>query len=265
MKKVLFLQLIALVSLLSACRKEVLTEQTEPTEEYTQTAGDRVGQQLRSITYSISSPQSAYFGYDLKGRMNVVADQEDSAIVSFNRKDSVFIKERRFTENREVFDFKGRIDAKGRVLSGHASVSYNLYLPYEADYTFTYNPDGSMASQTIQRSNGQLIQYLYGYQSGDLIQEQVFRDGQAEFTLDYEFYTNMTDKTGVERTKFYGAHNGLSGKPSKHLIKAIKATSGNGTTMWTRQLVYHLDGNGYPDYADVTSSTWGNYTMYFHY
>lgn len=268
MKKFLFLQLIILSAFFAACNKDQMTEM--PSQPDTpETAADPRGQsapmpRLTSISYSLEKLSPILFGYEGKGRLNMIDEGEDSTNIVF-KSDSVFIKEFRKAENRFVFDFKGKMDNKGRVVSGQAQVSYNINFPHVANYSFQYNIDGYMTNQLIKRSNNTDTEYFYTYQNGDLKEMRVYRDGLIDFSIQYDYHLNMTDKTGVEMNKFYPGHNGLSGKTNKHLVKMVKGMMSNGTVSWTQAMTFHLDAKGYPDYADVQSSAWGDYKMFYQY
>lgn len=254
MKQALVLFLSATAIFLNACHKDDST----PTPPVTKT-----GKLLISTTYS-GVFQPVTLKYDAQGRLVQVEDDEDRDTYTF-KGDSVFIKEFRKTENRYVYDFKGKMDAKGRIISGKASASYVINSPYVATFAFEYDAQGYMVKQITDRSDQYDYVYEYTHQNGDMVKSRVYLNGALQYGADYEYYTDMANKTGLEGNKFYGYQNGLTGTPSQHLMKKATGINDKGESGWTAGYTYQLDADGYPASAKGTSSSFGDYQIFYSY
>lgn len=256
MKKVFFLQLLAAALLLNACHKEDEPISSNPGETKTKL--------LTGLRYSQEKFQPLDLDYDSKGRVKLVEDNEDRDTYEF-RGDSVFIKEFRKTDNRYVFDFKGKMDAKGRVISGKASVSYLVHAPYTATYSFEYDAQGYQTKEICLRSDNQNYEYRYEHENGDLVKQRAYLNGQLEYGADYTYYPDLPNNSGIEFNKFYSCPNGLSGTPSQHLMKSATGINSEGQSGWHFEYSYQMGIDKYPVSADIQSTSWGNYQMFYQY
>lgn len=200
--------------------------------------------------------------YDAKGRVIRMNDGEDASTVSYSG-NQVQIKEIRETENREVFNFTGKLNSNGWVTEGNGVSSYNG-IPRNVQYVFEYDAAGYMTRKTANYNQGESIyDYHYTYKNGDMATMDVFVNGVYDYGGAWEYDENTQDRNGLNWEHLNVAST-FTGKTNKHL--ATKYTGfRDGKVSWYANYVYGFDANGYPTSNAVSISNGNVYTVYYQY
>lgn len=220
----------ALLLVMGACQKDPSTDPSTA-----QSKPPAKAKQLMAIEYRGLNSSGATFEYDSKGRVTKVADGEDVATYKYTGNE-VEISEWRIAENREVFKFKGKLNADGNLYEGTATSNYSQSFVYQQKHTYEYTTDGYLAKATMSRDNGDLYEYIYHYKGGHLIRQDNYRNGALDYAFYWEYSSGNPDKSGLNVYAFVPTNKCL-GKP--------------GTELWTK---YTLKRPGVAD--QVTTATY---------
>ncbi len=226
---------LSLLVLFSACKKE------DPIEVPVE-----AGKRLVGISTDGDEGPPSSIEYDDNGRVVKYEDAEDLTRFSY-KGNEVSITEWRKTENREVFNFKGLLNAKGQLYYGTAHSSYNLNNVEEQVYTFEYDANGYMIRKTRNGNQGASIYvYEFSYEHGDMKEYKVYWNGAFNYGGAWEYDLSKQDKTNLNSQQFNGP-NKFTGKTNRHL-----ATKYTGNTGWYVNMVYTFDAQGYPSSNTLT-------------
>ncbi len=237
----------ALITLFSACKKDDSIVIPAP-----------VSKKLTGITYENNQFAPESIEYDAQGRISRYVGSEDILTYTY-KNNEVVITEWRVTDNREVFSFKGQLNAAGNITKGSGTSSYNAGTNQTVDYTFEYNASGNMVKKTQNINQGTSI-YVFDYifnGSGDMTEVKVYLNGVYSYGGTWEYDNTKKNKFGLNSEQFYGP-NAFTGKPNQHM--AIKYT---GSTGWFVDMVYTYDNQGYPNSNTLKYSDGDTYKLFY--
>lgn len=245
---------LLLLVLFGACKKDNDTK-PEPTPT--------VAKRLVSYQYDYNPGVSTLIKYDDKGRVIYFKDDDsDEAVVTYTGNE-LRVKIKRLSENRDVFNFVGQLNAAGYVKEGSAASSYNANALQQVQYKFEYNASGQLTRKTQTYSNGDVYDYTYKYKDGNLESFKVLLNGAYSHGAAYEYDPAKLDKTGLGWE--LGLPNTFSGKPSKNHSVKYTSLREDGTVSWFSTLENTLDSEGYLSKIAVNSSNGNKYTVTYQY
>ena len=247
-------QLAALLLLtLIACNKVDLTE-PDPTVPTT------APKKLTGISYADNKYLPTLISYDSKGRVVKVDDGDDVSTITYTGNE-VHIVEFRKSENREVFNFKGKLNSKGLLTEGGGTASYSGTVRQEK-YTMEYDADGQMTRRIMDFNNGETIyEYRFTYQNGNLTGMEVYKNGVYDYSGVWEYDLNTKDWSGLNWNQF-NTGNSFTGKTNKNLAKKYTGYR-DGKVSWYADYVYTFDTAAYPVTNTVSISNGNKYTLIY--
>ena len=178
--------------------------------------------------------------------MQVVREETGNEISSYQfTKDSVIIREFHKDENRYVYEFKGRLDGKKRLLSGTAFSSYVTTAPDTVHQFFTYNKAGALSMEKRISNLTDTFVVTYEYEDNVVAKVKTYSNGQLYNTKEYTYYDDELSNGLPEEVKFRKNVNNLVGVAGHKLIRKITSIGGNGKEKYKLNYEYQMDGNGY--------------------
>lgn len=240
---------LLLLVVFGACKKDNDTKpQPTPT----------IAKRLASFQYDYAASPSV-IKYDDKGRVIYFKeDDSDEATITYNGSE-VRIKIKRLSENRDVFNFVGQLNAAGNIKEGSAASSYNANALQQVQYKFEYNASGQLTKKTQTYSNGEVYEYTFVYKNGNQESFKALKNGAYDHGGAYEYDASKLDKSGLGWE--LGVPNTFSGKPNKNLSVKYTSLNEDGTTRWFSTLTNTLDSDGYLSKTDVNSSNGNKYAV----
>ena len=220
----------SLLILFSACKKD------DPIQ-----IPEAVSKKLTGFTYENNQYAPETIEYDAQGRVSRYVGSEDITTFTYLGNE-VTISEWRLTENREVFNFKGQLNAKGNIYKGSGTAKYIAGTTNQEDYTFEYDANEYMIRETRNINQG-ASSYVFDYtynSDGNLSEYKVYYNGDYSYGGSWVYDTSKKEKTGLNWQQFVGP-NTFTGKTNQHM--AIKYT---GNTGWYVDMSYTYDNQGYP-------------------
>jgi hypothetical protein len=182
---------------------------------------------------------------DTEGRITSV--ETDLEINRFDfGKDSVTFTEFSKTENRIVYEFKGKRDSTGKLMSGIATASYSVSSPDTVIHHFEYNAEGYLVKEFRDYGKNSVYAIIYEYEHGDAVKIYTYYNDELYNTKELEYFTDKKNLTGLEDFKFRRTINSLAGKTSNHLVKKITSTARNGKLNYSFNYEYETDEEGLP-------------------
>ncbi len=247
MKNISIIALLFVVAL-GACKKD---DSTNPV-----VVPPTVAKRLTAFTYDDNYSDPISIKYDSKGRVTEYNEGDDITTNTYTANE-VHIVEFRKSENREVFNFKGILNAQGNIVSGTGISTYNSSSPQLVEYTFEYNPAGYLTRKTRVVNNGaQEIVTYYTYSNGNQTSFKDYVDGVYDHGADLEYDNNKIDKSGLSDN--FSSSNTFCGKANKNML--IKYTANSpGSSGWFANFSYTMDADGY---AKTGTTTLSNGTSY---
>lgn len=251
MKHLIFIAFMAL-TLAPSCKKE----DTPPTF-----ASNKL---LTSIEYQYSDDTSSVeYTYDNKSRV-ITSDDGDDQVTYEYTNNEVIIKEWRTSENREVFYFKGTLDANGYISAGTATSKYSPNFTYQQQHTYEYDANGYLTKATILRDNGQKYEYRYTFSGGNLMKQESFTNDVLDVYFLYEYASGYPNNTKLSSTSHFLPVNTLMGKNSAQ--KNVKFTRVRpGVPDDSTVNSYTTDADGYVVRQNSVQLNGSTYTVLYHY
>lgn len=160
--------------------------------------------------------------------------------------DSVTFTEFSKTGNRIVYEFKGKKDSTGKLMSGTATSSYSVNSPDTVKHNFEYNADGYLVKEFRDYGKGNIYSIIYEYEQGDAVKIYTYYNDELYNTKTLAYYTDRKNLTGLEDFKFRKNINGLAGKTSSHLVKKITSLARDGKLNYSFDYEYQTDEEGLP-------------------
>lgn len=191
------------------------------------------------------SASSTWLTKDSVGR--IISLENNAEINSFRFwADSVLLTEYSKTEDRVVYTFKGRHDTAGKLISGKAIATYDVYAPDTVLHRFEYNTGGYLVKE--YRDYGKTGTYIiaYEYDGNDVVKISTWLNNVLNNTKELAYYKEKNNLTGLEDFKFRRNINSLAGNSSRHLVKQITSTAGNGRRNYSFNYEYETDEDGFP-------------------
>ena len=246
-----FALLLALV--FGACKKDdiVLPDPNTPD----------TAKRFMGFTYEGNKYAPVTVEYDSKGRVTRLDEGEDVSTLTYTGNE-VSISEWRKEDNREVFNFKGKLNALGNMTEGSGTSEYNKGQLRQVKYSFEYNAEGYIAKKTQNYDNGATVyEFLYTYKDGNLTGFQVLTNGVYEYGGSWEYDTTHEDKTGINWNHF-NPGNTFTGKTNRNV--AVKYTGHRpGTPDWYSTSTFVYDSEGYPVSNAVNVSNGNAYKLLY--
>ncbi len=250
MKHLIFIAFVALV-LTPSCKKD----------NSIQPASKKI---LTGIEYQYSSDTSyAYFTYDQQGRVLTGSDGEDTSTFQYNGNE-VTIVEWDSVENREVFSFKGTLNANGLLAGGNATSKYSPNYVYQQQHQYEYDANGYMTKASIQRDNNTNFEYRFSYTNGNLTQMDSYNKDGLTNTYLYEYNGNNPVKTNIVWLNYFLPANTITGKNSAQNPTKITRKRTNAPDEVTTY-AYTLDADGYVVRQNVQLPDGTTYNVLYHY
>lgn len=246
---------LLLLVVFGACKKDNDTKPTpkEPT----------VAKRLVSYHYDNNPAASTLIKYDDKGRVIYFKDDDsDEAVVTYTGNE-LRVKIKRLSENRDVFNFVGQLNAAGNIKEGSAASSYNANALQQVQYKFEYNASGQLTKKTQTYTNGEVYDFMYKYKDGNLESFKALLNGAYDHGVAYEYDPAKLDKTGLGWE--LGFPNTFSGKQSKNLSVKYTSLREDGTAKWFNIFEHTLDSEGYLSKTTNTSSSGNKYSIFYQY
>lgn len=189
---------ILLFSFLVACHKE---DQPETLPE----PGPDTVKRLALMTNETLPENWLKLKYDNKGRVILSEDDEDKYTVTYTGNE-IHVVNFRKTENQVVFDFTGKLNAQGNIISGTGTSNYTQL--YQEKHSFEYDAAGNMTKKVLDRNNGEIVYtYQYMYKNGNLEGYDVYVNGVYDYGGRFEYYTDKIDKSGLNWNHFDTPNN----------------------------------------------------------
>ena len=160
--------------------------------------------------------------------------------------DSVMLTEFSKTANRIVYEFKGKRDSTGKLMSGVATASYSVSSPDTVIHHFEYNTEGYLVKEFRDYGKNNLYTIVYEYEQGDAIKIYTYSNDELYNTKSLEYFTDRKNLTELEDFKFRKNINSLAGKTSNHLVKKISSVARNGKLNYSFDYEYETDEEGLP-------------------
>jgi hypothetical protein len=160
--------------------------------------------------------------------------------------DSVLISEYSKTEDRIVYTFKGRLDTAGKLISGKAIATYDVYAPDTVQHLFEYNAGSYLVKEYRDYGKTGTYTIAYEYEGSDVIKISTWLNNELNNTKELAYYKEKNNLTGLEDFKFRRNINSLTGNSSRHLVKQITSTAGNGKRNYSFTYEYETDEDGMP-------------------
>jgi len=182
---------------------------------------------------------------DSEGRITSMETAADRNTFVFQA-DSVVLREFSKTDNRIVYEFKGRRDMTGKLVSGVAIASYAINSPDTVMHYFEYNTTGYLVKEVRDYGKSGVYAIVYDYEEGDATRISTWYNNQLYNTKTLEYYTDKDNLTTLEDFKFRKNINGLAGKTSSHLVKKITSVARTGKLNYSFNYEYETDEEGLP-------------------
>lgn len=160
--------------------------------------------------------------------------------------DSVTLTEFSKTENRIVYEFKGKRDSTGKLISGVATASYSVSSPDTVAHYFEYNAEGYLLKEFRDYGNHNVYTIVYEYEQGDAIKIYTYYNDELQNTKSLEYFTDKKNFTGLEDFKFRKNINSLAGKTSNHLVSKVSSVTRTGKLNYSFNYEYETDEEGLP-------------------
>lgn len=200
--------------------------------------------------------------YDSKGRVIEVDGDEDIYTITYQN-NQVHVSEFRKAENRIVFDFTGKLNAKGHVTEGSGTSSYTGKV-YQETYKFEYDAAGNLVMKFLDRNNGELtFRYDYFYKNGNLSGFDAYMNGVLDYSGAYEYYADREDRSKINWEQFSTA-NTFTGNVNKNLMSKYTGFR-DGKESWHVNFTYDFDADGYPVSATAAYSSGKTYILSYKY
>ena len=200
---------------------------------------DSANPQLETrLTFDLVNP------FDL---VNHVTKEESGIEAVFYEylRDSVIIKEFNKEESRFVYEFRGRLDSRGRLISGTATSSYVSTTPDTVQHFFEYNEDGFLSKETRLTNFTDSFVIKNEYDGKNLKQQLTYSGGVLYNTKDFEYYSHLLNPGLPEGFKFRNNLNNLVGRSGESLIKKITSIGKNSKKKYIQTYEYQNAGEGY--------------------
>jgi YD repeat-containing protein len=183
------------------------------------------------------SASSTWLMKDSAGR--IISVENNVEVNSFRFwADSVLLTEYSKTEDRIVYTFKGRRDSSGKLISGKAIATYDVFEPDTVQHRFEYNAGGYLVKEF--RDYGKTGTYIiaYEYDGSDVVKISTWLNNVLNNTKELAYYKEKNNLTGLEDFKFRRNINSL--------VKQITSTAGNGKRNYSFNYEYETDEDGMP-------------------
>lgn len=243
-----------LLIVFGACKKD---PDTNPTPQL-DAAKRLIGYQYEDDKYAPLTIE-----YDGKSRVTRMDGGEDITVVTYSD-NQVHIKETRKAENREVFNFTGKLNAQGNVAEGEAISNYSKAIINQVKYKFEYNAEGYM-TRKIQDFNAgdRVYDTHYTYENGNLTHYKTYVNGVYDYGGTWEYDHTKKDKSGLN-WEHLGIANTFTGKANQNLAVKYTGLRPDGPS-WYSVSTYTMDSDGYPVSCAVNISNGNQYKLLYQY
>ena len=229
--------IIALLLLLvmGACKKD----QDDPSTIVDPIASKK----LMGYTYENNQYNPGVIEYDAQGRVISFDDGEDKSTITYNGNE-VKINEWRKSENREVYNFVGTLNAQGNLVEGAGVSMYNQGIVQQLQCSFEYDASGYMTRKIQNYNNGaNIYDYKYTYEGGNLTSFKVYVNDVYDYGGVWEYNTTQKDRIELNWEQF-GPPNTFTGKTNKNLASKYTGVR-PGASSWFVDFIYTYDSAGY--------------------
>lgn len=187
---------------------------------------------------------SACLTKDEQGR--IIGIENETEINTFRYwADSLLFLEHTKPETRIVYEFKGKLDSAGRLLSGVAVAAWGDYTPDTVYHRFEYHA-GFLVKEFRDYGKAGIYTITYEYKNDDVIKICTWHNNVLYNTKELEYYTGKKNLTGLEDFKFRKNINNLVGNTSRHLVKKITSVGRGDKVNYSFNYEYETDGEGLP-------------------
>jgi hypothetical protein len=241
MKKLLFAALF--LSLFVACKKD--DDDNQPAEPKAKI--------FAGFDYDNPDAYSDVISYDGSGRVVKVEDAEDRTTLEYSG-NNVKVKVFRKSENREVYDGSGVLNAQGYLVSMAGTSAYSSPDALETfTLTLEYNANGQVTKRILNYDNGtRVYDYRYTYTNDNLTERKSYYNGVLSYSGKWE-YGDAPNKLNVD-WEYFDCANTFTPKMCKNMPVKYTAYKSDGTQNWWVEHTYTFDANGYPKVCDNTYS-----------
>jgi YD repeat-containing protein len=194
---------------------------------------------------STDAASSARLEKDPQGRISSLENNAEVNAFKFWA-DSTLLTEYSKTENRIVYEFKGKLDSAGKLMSGLAIASYSSWKPDTISHRFEYNAAGYLVKEFRDYGKAGTYTIVYEYEAGDAVKIYTWFNNELYNTKELEYYPQKDNLTGLEDFKFRRNVNNLTGNVSRHLVKKISSVARNGKLNYSFNYEYETDEAGLP-------------------
>lgn len=194
---------------------------------------------------STDAASSTRLEKDLQGRITSMENNAEVTAFKFWA-DSMLLTEYSKAENRVVYEFKGRLDHTGKLVSGLAIASYSSWKPDTVSHRFKYNVAGYLVKEFRDYGKAGTYTIVYEYEEGDAVRIYTWFNNDLYNTKELEYYRKKDNLTGLEDFKFRRNINNLAGNISRHLVKKITSLARNGKLNYSFNYEYETDEEGLP-------------------
>ena len=245
---------LLLLIVFGACKKD---------QENTQILQPNAAKRLVGFQYEGDKYAPLTIEYDGKSRVIRMDGGEDVSIVTYSG-NQVHIKETRKAENREVYNFTGKLNAQGNVVEGEAISNYSEAIVNQVKYKFEYNAEGYM-TRKIQDFNAgdRVYDTQYTYENGNLTHYKTYVNGVYDYGGTWEYDHTKKDKSGLTWEHF-GVANTFTGKANQNLAIKYTGLRPDGSS-WYSVSTYTMDNEGYPVSCAVSISNGNQYKLLYQY
>jgi hypothetical protein len=192
----------------------------------------------------VANSGSTPLEYDSQGRVTKFSDTEDVSSITYSGNE-VQIKEWRNSENRQVLDLKGKLNAQGNITEATGTSEYNKNTIIQIKYTFEYDANGYMIRKIYNANNGATIyDHKYTFKGGNLSEVKVYLNGVLDYGGLWDYDPLKPDKNDFNWNQF-GPPNQFIGKMNKNLAVKYTGTRPDASSWWVTNN-YTLDKEGYP-------------------
>ncbi len=251
MKHLIFIAFAA-ITLAVSCKKDDTNLTNDPVKI------------LTGIEYQYTDDTSkVQYTYDAQGRL-LTTDNDDEQVTYQYNNNEITIREWRKTENREVFYFKGTLNANGYLSSGTATSKYSANATYEQTHQYEYDANGYLVKASIERNNNQRYAYHYYYTNGNLAKYEFYNNDVLNSYYTYEYTSGNREHSTMPGVSTFVPENTFMGKVSAQKpVKYTRIRAGSADESTTN--TYTTDEDGYVVKQITVQPDGTTYTVLYYY
>lgn len=255
MKNLLILLAFSVV-MLSSCQQEPIVPTIDP-DPMDEPAAPKF---LMGFTYEGGTSHPVSIKYDEKGRTTWMDGGEDVYTVTYNGSE-ISIVAWRTEANKEVFNFKGKLNAAGNLVEGAAIENYSA-ITYQVKYSFEYNAEGYMTRKYRDANDGALVyDYRYTYKNGNMTEFKAYKNGEYDYGGAWEYDAELLDRSGFS-WELFSPYNNFTGKSNRNLAVKYTGKRPNGSS-WYVDFSYEMAPSGYPETSTSKYSNGNSYKIFY--